>query len=269
MKKQIYFLPIALLFTSFSFGQATLEHSYTTTYTMEDANDVKNILYSFNTQNGLNYFTFNNLTNSIQVYNEGHTLINTIVFPDTPVDIVFVTDMLFNSDNLIEILYTYETTDGGGNTITSMKMINENGVVIQTISDRKFAKLIKNNNSNFKLIVSKVDYSQTSGTTYMYNYDVYSLSGTLSLAQEEIYLKNSFVGFPNPTSNKININNPLSVGENQTLQVFDSSGKIIMEKSVTGNGEIIELNVSNISAGIYYIKLPTVKGIQSIKFIKE
>lgn len=103
----------------------------------------------------------------------------------------------------------------------------------------------------------------------MYDYDVYSLSGTLSIAQEEMYLKNSFTGFPNPTSNKLNITNPLSDGENQTLQVFDSNGKKILEQSVTGDGKYIELNVSTITNGIYYIKLPTIKGIQTTKFIKE
>jgi len=47
----------------------------------------------------------------------------------------------------------------------------------------------------------------------------------LSLAQQEIYLKNSFFGYPNPAESTINITNKLSNGENGVLEIFDANGK--------------------------------------------
>jgi len=117
----------------------------------------KGLLYSFNTQNGINYFTFNNVANTITIYNQNHILVKTVNFPETPNKIHFITDKLFNNDDLIEILYSNNT---------DTKLINENGVLLQTITDRLYARLIKDNGNNFKLIISKIDNSQSSGGYY-------------------------------------------------------------------------------------------------------
>ena len=50
----------------------------------------KGLLYSFNTQNGINYFTFNNVTNTLEIYNQNHILTNTTIFPETPQKIHFI-----------------------------------------------------------------------------------------------------------------------------------------------------------------------------------
>lgn len=268
MKAKTNFLLFSLMLTSFAFGQATLEHSYRTTYANPSYDDLSKIPFVFHTENGINYYTYDRLVNQLTFYNENHVMIRTVSLPDLPDNIFFVTDKLFNNDNLIEIVYHYTSGDLDSY-VSNIKLINENGVVLQTFTNRTYARLIKNNTGNYKFLTGRVDSSESQEGHYMYDYDIYSLSGTLSIAQEEMYLKNSFAGFPNPASNKINITNPLSYGENQTLQVFDSNGKKIMEQPVFGDGKNIELNVSTIANGVYYIKLPTVKGIQTTKFIKE
>lgn len=262
MKTKNLFLLIPFLFATFCFGQATLEQSYSTTNFVSFK--AENECYAFNTQSGLNYFTFNILTNTMQVYNESHSLIKTIIFPETPIDIIFVTDKLFNNDNFIEILYSYNTDTSGYE--ISLKLINENGLTIQTFSDKKSAKIIKNNNFNFKLIVSKsVLLSGAGGSTNTYDYDVYSLSGTLSLNQQHLYLKNSLVGFPNPTENTISITNNLKDKINEVLEVFDSNGKKILQKIIIDSNDEINLDTSKLSNGIYIYKLNG----QSNKFIKK
>ena len=262
MKKQIYHLIIAFLFASFSFAQATLEHSYSTTNFAKF--NAENEAYAFYTQIGLNYFTFDFGTNTLQVYNESHSLTKTIVFPNAPIDIILVTDNLFNNDNVIEILYSY-ATDVSGYEI-SLKLINENGLTIQTFSDKRDAKIIKNNNSNFKLIVSKsLNYGGAGGSVNTYDYDVYALSGTLTLAQEQIYLKSSFAGFPNPTENIITISNNLENKINEILEVFDSSGKKVKEETISDSEQEIILDINNLSTGIYIYKLNG----QTNRFVKK
>ena len=70
MKTKIYFLAIAMLLTNLSFGQATLEHSYSTTNFAKF--NAENESYAFKTQNGINYFRFDYLNNNMNVYNENH-----------------------------------------------------------------------------------------------------------------------------------------------------------------------------------------------------
>lgn len=179
MKKLFYGLITTFSMLNLSFGQANFEHSYTTNHLSEDSDwetIEKGLLYSFNTQNGLFYFTFNINTNTLKFYNQSHSLTNTIILPETPQKIHYITDKLFNNDDLIEILYTTDFNSGH-----NTKLINENGVLLQTFSDRPYVRLTKDNTNNFKLIVSNV-----SSSNYLLTYDVYSLSGTLSSNQEDL-----------------------------------------------------------------------------------
>lgn len=256
MRKIILGLIATVSISTLSFGQATLEHSYTTNYLGADSSwetIKKGLLYSFNTQNGINYFTLNTVSNTITIYNQNHIFFKTVSFPETPAKIHFITDKLFNNDDLIEILYSTDFAAG-----SNTKLINENGVLLQTISNRPYARLTKDSSNNFKLIVSNVE-------SYMLNYDVYSLSGTLSLAQQDIYLKNSFVGYPNPAENTINITNKLSNGENGILEIFDTTGEKVMKKNVIGGNNEINLDITELSSGVYIYKLNG----QTNRFIKR
>lgn len=258
MKKIILGLIATFSMSNLSFGQATIENSYTTNYFGADSSWEtigKGLLYSFNTQNGINYFTFDNLANTVTIYNQNHIFYKTVNFPETPDKIHFITDKLFNNDDLIEILYSTPTGFGADN---NTKLINENGVILQTIPNRPYARLTKDSSNNFKLIVSNIE-------NYMLNYDVYSLSGTLSLVQEDIYLNNSFVGYPNPTDNTITITNKLLLRENGILEVFDINGKKVMEKNITGGNNEINLDVTELSNGVYIYKLNG----QTNRFIKK
>lgn len=135
MKAKTNFLLFSLMLTSFAFGQVTLEHSYRTTYANPSFDHLSKIPFAFHTQNGINYYTYNRSTNQLFFYNESHTLIKTVNLPDLPNDFFFITDKLFNNDNLIEILYAYSYAGGTGVT-TSIKLINEDGILLQTFTNR-------------------------------------------------------------------------------------------------------------------------------------
>ncbi|MFV5697437.1 T9SS type A sorting domain-containing protein [Flavobacterium sp. ZT3R17] len=259
--RKIIFGFIATVSISFlSFGQATLEHTYNSNWTSGQndwgaLNSTGGVLNAFNLDSGIYYYTLeipwdNENINIMKIYNEQHALIKTVNFPTRPRRIHFITDKLFNQDNLIEILY-----DDSSNLI----LINENNDIVQTIQNRLFARIIKTINNNYKLLVSV----NTSNNTLLY--DVYSLSGTLSVIQQDVYLKNSFIGYPNPTDSIISITNKLSYGENGILEVFDTNGKKVMQKNVTGQNSEINLDVTELSNGVYIYKLNG----QTNRFIKK
>lgn len=260
MRKIILGLIATFSISTLSFGQATLEHSYSSNWTYNQnetasLNATGGPLNAFNVENGICYYTLdipsaNTAINVMRIYNEQHTLIKTVNFPTRPQRINFITDKLFNQDNLIEILYN---SDG------NLYLINENSEVIQTIQDRYLARIIKTPNDNYKLLVSK------SAADSKFLYDVYSLSGTLSVPQQDVYLKTSFVGYPNPTDSSINITNKLTDGEKGVLEIFDTNGKKVMAKNITGGSKEISLDVSELSNGVYIYKLNG----QTNKFIKK
>lgn len=242
MKKLLLIITIAI--SSLSFGQITLEHTYIT----EGFNNFPKT-YAFHTDNGLYYYTINELENKVLIYNSSHVLYKTVNLTldsgYTINTIYLATDKLFNSNTNIEFI----VVSGNGTPNSSkMTLFDENGTNLFEFGNRWEANCIKNSDTSYKLIVS-TDKSSPN------NYDIYSLSGTLSVLQQQAFDKNQFFGYPNPTSNKITIMNPSKGGGNWKLEIFDITGKKVMEKNVLGNETEINLDVTNFENGVYIYKL--------------
>ncbi len=258
MKKLIFGLIAVVTIPNLSLGQATLEQQYST---IEVSRDFTN---AFKTDTGLHYFTVE-ATNVLKIYTSSHTLTSTITIPidnGYVLDGVYpVSDKLFNTDNLMEFLiFTLIQSGSGGEILTyKMTLINQNGTILQQFGDRGYANIIKESSGVFKLIAQKT----TNETATVY--DVYSLPGTTLGTVTLNKNSSSFYGFPNPTENKITITNNLENGQNGTLEVFDVNGKKVMQKNVIGENGEINLDVTNLSSGVYIYKLNG----QTNRFIKK
>jgi len=73
-------------------------------------------------------------------------------------------------------------------------------------------------------------------------------------------LENTFLGnevsiFPNPTSDFLMIDFGEKLNSEVSVELINSLGKIILSKDLNNPSKIEELNVSNISSGIYFIKV--------------
>ncbi|SCY97808.1 T9SS type A sorting domain-containing protein [Flavobacterium caeni] len=250
MKKNL--LILAIFAISKLNAQATLEHTYTSNGTSNEINQSASgfgLIRNFYTQNGVKYYTLNTNTNSIEIFNVNHQLQQQVNFPEEIGNILYITDHLFNNDDLIEILYT---------NLNDLVLINEQGTILQTFPLRSFAKIFKSDENTFKLCTSRVPFNE-------FNFDIYSLTGTLSLLQEQLYAQQNLIGFPNPASDKINITNPILNGSKEMIFIFDASGKKVHEQEFLGNGENIIINTVSLSSGVYtYI----IKG-KTNKFIKQ
>ncbi|MDQ5930832.1 MAG: hypothetical protein QG594_2621 [Bacteroidota bacterium] len=256
MKKIIFGLIAIFGISITTFAQVTLEHSYVCQYQSNKNAKVK----SFLTDNGLNYYTLDDNTNIMKFYNSSHVLYKTINVPipnstSKIYYIQFISDKLFNSDSNIEfIVTTISSMVGGGyNSI----LCNENGVILQQFGNKEYSYIIKDNSNNFKLIM-ETNYGDVG------DYDVYSLSGSLSNAQQKIISKD-FIGIPNPVENIISISNNLQESKVGILEVFDLNGKKVIQQNVIGGSDYINLEVKDLSNGVYIYKLNG----QTNKFIKE
>lgn len=73
----------------------------------------------------------------------------------------------------------------------------------------------------------------------------------VNIGIREIINKNGFKIFPNPTSSFLNIvfdvKSPI---KNKNIQIYNSSGQLLIERKLTNN-----LNISNLESGIYLIKI--------------
>jgi hypothetical protein len=248
---------IISLISSFSFGQATLEHSYTSNYKFKEQPN------AFKTETGLNYYTVEG-TNTMKIYNSSHIITNTLTIP---IDnnyilngIIGASDKLFNTDSLIEFLvFTYKTIDYSYKLI----MIDQNGVVLQQFGERADAYIVKGLSGDFKLVTVKFNNLQNGDNC---TYDIYSLPGTTLGTVSLNRSSNVFFGYPNPAENSIEITNNLENNEIGILEIFDNSGKKVMQQNVIGevNG-VINLDITELSNGIYSY---TLNG-QTNRFIKK
>ena len=75
--------------------------------------------------------------------------------------------------------------------------------------------------------------------------------------------------WPNPVSDKLHLSLGSSVREGSTLQVFDLVGKLVFSKAVVQPGTEIEIPLSGWGDGLYFIRLETQAGVQTLKFVKK
>lgn len=68
------------------------------------------------------------------------------------------------------------------------------------------------------------------------------------------YILSNFSLFPNPANDVLNIK--LNNITNANLRVYDIQGKLVIERSIS-NEQNLELNVSNLQSGLYFVKLNT------------
>jgi hypothetical protein len=71
--------------------------------------------------------------------------------------------------------------------------------------------------------------------------------------------------FPNPTNGEVNVSMP----ENMMVdvQIFDAQGKLVAEQmNVTNNGK---LNISNVTPGVYMVRLTAENAVQTFRVVKN
>ncbi|HXD93723.1 MAG TPA: T9SS type A sorting domain-containing protein [Bacteroidia bacterium] len=114
---------------------------------------------------------------------------------------------------------------------------------------------------NHKLIPYEKTYTHCfSGTVWLYKNNTYTASITVSCASTSIVSNTNQIQqtsiFPNPAQNNFTIQTNKT--DNQNLQVFDVSGKLILAQTINGTTSI---DVGTIPEGVYILRLTNNQGI--------
>ena len=248
MKKNLFSLLLSTIITSYAFGQITLEKTYSSENLQVYTNSTETFYYSV----GQNLST-------IKIYNADYTLKKQFTLA-SPVDIssydnFILSKNIFNTDNLLEIV-----TISGNYPNYSIKIYNEDGVLVKDFGtgyqfedEFDFHVYYDTNSNKNKLRLFKSSSNST---------EIYNLS-TNSLTTKEITDKNKLTAFPIPTNKILNIVNPNN--GNNSLQVYDENGKIVINKVFTNSEKTISLDVEFLPKGIYIYKIGNINS----KFLKN
>lgn len=252
MKKFIF--SVATIFaTNFAFSQITLEHSF----------PIGESVLVYKNDNQTFYCTTQYDSNIVNIYNSDYSLYkkitlqipngyNSVSFPEADKFYYSISKNIFNDDDKIELLIAY----GGNFAEKKLQIINEDGLTVKDFANTYYDYDIdlftdKTVNKNKLVLRTSTNLSE-----------VYSLP-TTSLSSKEINYRNKLSAFPIPTNKILNVLNPQN-GVN-IIEVYDTSGKLVMNKGFANSENKITIDVENLPKGIYIYKV----GDLSSKFIKN
>lgn len=95
----------------------------------------------------------------------------------------------------------------------------------------------------------------------------FSMTVSAASLSVDAFAEKSFSVFPNPVNDKITISNTSNSTIN-TVKITDLNGRIIMNINSNSIADV-EINVSDLSAGIYLMNIDSDKGVFTKKIIKE
>lgn len=89
---------------------------------------------------------------------------------------------------------------------------------------------------------------------------------TLATGTSELENDNkSFIFYPNPANELLNVKLPVTANETPEIKIFDLLGRSIQHETLTLNNNRMQINVGGLKSGIYFIQVGSVIK----KFIKE
>lgn len=293
MKKTMFTL--AIFFAIGLKSQILLENSYN----VNNNNRKSGLTLIKLDLSGEKYFLYNIQSKQIVLYNLNHSIYKTINIPllsryrqfsDSTLSIAYLSENLFNNDNLIE----YIAFDGqyapffqlDPQFCGSMRVFNENGQII--FDGDSIMPSFKRDATYYGYeSESKGDFifNTSNGTKmFLFSYKnntlsqkVYSLPGTLLCetcgGSTGIIKNNNNIGnnanpYPNPTNGKIIIPYSFNNGENNgKIIICNLEGKTIKEYNIDNTFDKLILDTEEFSSGIYYYNISTKSGVTSGKKI--
>jgi hypothetical protein len=122
-------------------------------------------------------------------------------------------------------------------------------------------------------------YKDVSGTSYSGTVSIPAFSSKIFLKVsgsykptgiKELAFAKEIALYPNPSNGLVNIVLPSMNAENTEIQIFDFSGRLVSSKAVQLNSaeQTVQVDASNFTAGMYFIKVATSEGMLQKKFVK-
>lgn len=216
---------------------------------------------------GDKYFIMDVEGKQCRLYNPDYSLWKTINFtiPNNQwlTDIKFVSQHVFNSDDLVEMLiiyYQYIETSNSYYYIYTAQVVNENGDVMISDPEGAYAELIQTEDQGSKLLIYIYDYSSY---PYSVQTKIYGIPGNLMGTQDLLQkgnenVSNPFTLYPNPNLGNSTIRNKEGIfSKDAWLIIRDQSGIMISRTLLQEGSSEENLNMIDLPAGIYFYEVST------------
>ncbi len=246
MKKPIATIIVLLLAINFSFAQINLEADY------EYSGTYVNL-----TSSGYKFYIMDVGGNQCRVYNTDHSHWKTIDL-DIPADnylydIRYVSENLFTGDNTLSLCYIYYYYDDVAQFYTyTLKIINEDGTNLLTLSGAQYAYVYNIEDDGTKLVSYIYDYGVI---PYTITTVIYGLPGEL-LSSGSAYQSRVENAFPNPANDfsilPYHLPNGTAEGE---IQILNMNGKLVKTYRVDTNFDHLRISTGQFPRGTYLYRL--------------
>jgi len=210
---------------------------------------------------GDKYYIMDIINKQCKIYNMDHSVYKTInlTVPENYwlYNIQFVSQHLFNQDDLVELVYTssqYIPTETSYYYLYESRLINENGTELLNVPGAGYTEIIQTAASGSKFLVYTYDYSVFPAS---YQTRVYSLP-ELPLKSENISDQSYILGlpFPNPSAGNMSLPVNLPEGlESGTFRLFDSMGKLLQTIPVDRQAHTLQMPPGKLTPGAYYYNI--------------
>jgi hypothetical protein len=228
------------------FAQPVFENTYSESATICQLESLGEVYYSMDVVN-----------KQCLIYSMDHSFIKSISLP-TPegyylADIQYVSEHLFNSDDLLELVYIYSKyvpVELSYYYTFETRLINENGAVLLSLPGVGFTDVIETAHHGKKFLVYEYNYSVIPYRTLTH---VYSLPEQATKSESPTFT-GSIPGnaYPNPASRQITIPVQLPKGiPSGTLEVFDTNGQRLLSFPVSGSSANVVIPTTHFSPGTY------------------
>ena len=177
---------------------------------------------------------------------------------ETPTGLYIVMENLYDSSYTVSLHWDNDPDVEGWN--VKYAMDDEDWIVVSVHNNMyKVYNLMYDHTYSFR-IQAICDSTFTSAWTNTVTYSITSPG-------IEDHLLNSISLYPNPANDIINVQCTMNNVQVTALEVFDVYGKLINTVNVVENPT--QINVSNLSAGMYFVRVTTEEGVATKSFVKR
>ena len=136
--------------------------------------------------------------------------------------------------------------------------------------DNTFSEWQPYNNNLPNVIVNELEINSVDGKVYAGTYGRglwASPKGTPSLGTQDFLSETNITLYPNPANKTVTIN--LQKNIESDIRIFDMLGKLVIYQSDVFISKEQTIDISKLNNGIYFIRINSMKGSVTKKFIKE
>lgn len=289
MKKTILSLTLILVSLSSAFSQFTLEHIY-------DTASATSFYFNKFQHNGEKYIHIRYpekplpqmaLPYEMRIYNLNHSIWKTIDLSNLPRPtgnsgagaryyFLYVSDSLFDPDNLVEFMYStikFDTLSNATDPLSRLEtfIYNENQAILFNDTSGPFYTHVNIPQTQVPIVNTSMGAKMMLATSFG-SMKVFSLPGLLSNSVQnhtENFNDRTFI-YPNPSLGQAVIDYNLPVGTTEaTVVIYSLSGQTIKKYAIDNNFKNLIISTADLPSGTYFYAIETKehKMIQGKKFV--